>query len=107
MAITKITTPLNNIELLAKINEVVDEINNYATSQPCVSDVSVSGSTITLSFSDGSTITQNVQDTVYSVATTSSDGLMSAEMVGSLNELTESVSALSTRVAALEPKKSS
>lgn len=103
MAITKITTPLNNIELLAKINEIINEINNYANSKPCVSNVSVSGTTITLSFSDGSTATRTTQDTTYPVATTSVDGLMSTTMVTKLNTLNTNVNSLSTRVAALEP----
>ena len=54
MAISKITTPLNNIELLGKINEIIDEINNYATTKPCVSNIAVSGTSIVVSFSDGS-----------------------------------------------------
>ena len=104
MAIAKITTPLNNIELLAKINEIIDEINNYATQKPCVRSVAVSGTTITLTFTDGSTATRTTQDTTYSVATTSANGLMSSQMVTNLNTLTTNVASLTTRVSALEPK---
>lgn len=103
MAITKITTPLNNIELLNKINEIIDNINNYATSNPCVSNISVSGTSVVVSFSDGSSVTHTTQDTTYPVASTSANGLMSTTMVTRLNELDGSVSSLSARVAALEP----
>lgn len=103
MAISKITAPLNNSQLIGKINEIIDAVNNYANSKPCVSNVSVSGTTITLSFSDGSTATRTTQDTTYPVATTSVDGLMSTTMVTKLNTLNTNVNSLSTRVAALEP----
>ena len=104
MAITKITAPLNNIQLLDKINEVIDEINNYATSKPCVSNVSVSGTTLTVTFTDNSSVTHSLQDTTYAVATTTANGLMSTSMVASLTQLGTDVAALTARVAALEPK---
>lgn len=102
-SIQKITTPLGNIQLLNKINEIIDEINNYATSKPCVSNVAVSGTTMTVTFTDNSTATKTLPDTTYSVATTSANGLMSSTMVTNLNTLTSDVSSLATRVAALEP----
>ena len=103
MSISKITTPLNNSQLVAKINEVIDAINNYATEKPCVSAVAVSGTTMTITFTDNSTAERTLPDTMYSVATTSANGLMSATMVTSLNTLTSDVASLMERVEALEP----
>ena len=103
MSISKITVPLNNAQLVNKINEIIDTINGYATTKPCVNSVSVNGTTITLGFTDGSTATRTTQDTTYSVATTSANGLMSSVMVTNLNNLATDVSALATRVSNLEP----
>ena len=100
-SIQKITTPLGNIQLLNKINEIIDEINNYATTKPCVSNIAVSGTSIVVSFSDGSSVTQYTQDTTYPEATASYNGLMTASMVVKLNNLEGSVSSLAARVAAL------
>ena len=105
MGVAKITTPLGNAQLVAKINEIIDTVNNYATQKPCVSGVSVSGTTMTVTFTDNSTAPPiTLPDTTYSVATTSSDGLMSTIMVNSLNDLASNIDSLSTRVAALEPQ---
>ena len=104
MAISKITTPLNNSQLIGKINEIIDAVNNYATEKPCVSDVSVEGTTMTVTFTDNSTATIGLQDTTYSVATETANGLMASTMVTELNDLTDNVTALAARVAALEPQ---
>ena len=103
MSIAKITTPLNNSQLVAKINEIIGVVNNYATEKPCVKAVAVSGTTMTLTFTDNSTATRNLQDTTYSVATTSANGLMASTMVTKLNTLDSNVTSLAARVAALEP----
>ena len=50
-----------------------------------ISGLSVSGKTITYTKVDGSTGTISTQDTTYSVATTSANGLMSKDMVTKLN----------------------
>jgi hypothetical protein len=100
-SIQKITTPLGNIQLLNKINEIIDEINNYATTKPCVSNIVVSGTSIVVSFSDGSSVTQYTQDTTYPEANASYNGLMTASMVVKLNNLEGSVSSLAARVSAL------
>ena len=103
MAAGKFTTTPSPIEVVEKVNAVIDDVagklstsgtaakatadasgnniaNTYATKASAITGLSVSGKTITYTKGNGTTGTITTQDTntTYSAATTSADGLLSA-----------------------------
>lgn len=96
--IEKIKYPLSGDEIIVKLNEIIDVLNNYDTAVPLVSDISVEGTVVTITYTDDKTSTVQLQDTTYSVATEDNDGLMSSQHVIKLMELDTKVAELSKKV---------
>lgn len=124
MAAGKFTTTPSPIEVVEKVNAVIDDVagklstsgtaakatadasgnniaNTYATKAQAVTNLTASGKTVTFTKADGSTGTFTTQDTntTYSAATTSAAGLMSAADKTKLNGIATGANAYSLPTA--------
>ena len=99
--IALLSVPNNGKAITDKLNEIIDWLNG-TTDADRVTDITVSGTKLVVTYINGESDEINLWDTSYEVATTSTDGLMSINNLCEIGSLTKQVTALNIACAAIE-----
>ena len=99
--IVKLSSPAYGKDVADKLNEVIDWLNGKTDSQR-VTNITVSGKTLTVTYINGDKDTFTLADTTYTLATTIKNGLAHSSVVASITSLTRQIQALNKTCAVLE-----
>ena len=87
--------------VIDKLNEIIDWLNG-ATDANRVTNIEVTGKKLKVTYINGDTESFTLQDTTYTLASTSNDGLIKAGQVVLLEQLTKMVESLNETCSVVE-----
>ncbi len=101
--IETLETATDGKEVIDKLNEIIDWLNG-TTDADRVTNIQVSGVTMTITYINGDTTTLTLQDTdtTYPMASTNNDGLMYATDTYRIGALSAQVADLNVACGAIE-----
>ena len=102
--ITPFAAPAYGKDVVDKLNEIIDWLNGV-TDADRVTNITVSGTTMTVTYINGDKDTISLQNTTYSLATTSANGLMLCTNRYKIDALTAHVASLNVACGAIEAYK--